>query len=155
MYCMWQFTFLVLLLTDTLRLLLKHYLSGWFSKSYFNMILWFALTFQYFMTDGNLSMEWDHVCFYRWVQRVELVSSHSLAWYWVRPLEGIVLVNVFGRFLKQIMLFFWILLLTEMWGDDVGHIDPSISWSGPHAAVGGAGISVSVIFVVVSDVIND
>ena len=42
-----------------------------------------------------------------------------------------------------------------MVGDHVGHVDPSISGFAPHAVVGGAGISVSLIFIVISNVVDD
>lgn len=42
-----------------------------------------------------------------------------------------------------------------MRGDDVGHVDFSVTGFGPHAAAGGAGVSVPLVLMVVGDVIDD
>lgn len=42
----------------------------------------------------------------------------------------------------------------EMCGDDVRHVDLSIAGLSPHAAAGGAGISVPLVFIVISNVIH-
>lgn len=45
--------------------------------------------------------------------------------------------------------------LTEVRGDDVGHVDLSVARLAPHAAVGRAGIGVPLAFADVGDVVDD
>lgn len=46
-------------------------------------------------------------------------------------------------------------MLTVMRGNDVGDVDLPIGRLAPHAAAGRAGISISLVFTVVGDVIDD
>lgn len=45
--------------------------------------------------------------------------------------------------------------LTVMCGDDVGHVDLSVSGFAPHAALGGAAIGVSLALVVIGNIVHD
>lgn len=46
-------------------------------------------------------------------------------------------------------------VLTVMSGDGVGNVDLPVAGLAPHAAAGGAGVGVSLVCIVVSDVIHD
>lgn len=46
-------------------------------------------------------------------------------------------------------------MLTEMRGNDVGDVDLAIGRLAPHAVAGCAGISISLVFTAVGDVIDD
>lgn len=45
--------------------------------------------------------------------------------------------------------------LTEVRGDDVGHVHLSVGRLAPHAALGRAGIGVPLAFAVIGDVVDD
>lgn len=94
---------------------------------------WFIKLFTLFHSDLFSVLFWDFFCF----MSLSISSFDQL---------------LYSNFKTALII---LELLTVMRGDDVGDIDVSIAGFSPHAARGGARISIPLILIFISNVIND